>query len=426
MLEADRKRNAEQRIAPLIEKQVKRFAVLAASLLVLTCPGYVLAQTHELPVHRHSHLHAPGETDEDHGPFVLDLAYTGEVNGVLSGGNKRSTRYLDNLDIVAEADLDGLIGWKGASALAYGLYNNGTNFSPLVGDAQVTSNIETGTRAFRLYEVWLNQEFGEHASLRVGLYDLNSEFDALDTSSLFIGSAHGIGTDISQSGVNGPSIFPTTSLAARIEFKPAPGWSFRAALLDGVPGDPDRPTRTAIKLGNGDGALFVAELEAPLADGKLLFGHWRYSAHFERFGGSIGKSFGGFYARGEHHLTHEADPEQGLSAFFRLGFADGRVNPFESFLSAGLRYRGLIEGRDRDEIGFALASAFTSRDYRLTSDAERAETALELTYRAHLAEWLTVQPDIQYIFNPGPTPGIPDALVFGLRVELGWRPFGAR
>jgi porin len=113
-------------------------------------------------------MHAPGETDEDHSPVVLDLAYTSEVNGVLRGGNKRSARYLDNLDIVAEADLNGLIGWKGASALAYGLYNNGATFSPLVGDAQVTSNIETGTRAFRLYEAWLNQELGDRGSLRLG------------------------------------------------------------------------------------------------------------------------------------------------------------------------------------------------------------------------------------------------------------------
>jgi hypothetical protein len=37
-------------------------------------------------------------------------------------------------------------------------------------------------------------------------------------------------------------------------------WLVRAAILDGVPGDPDRPKHNAIKLGKGDGALAVVEL----------------------------------------------------------------------------------------------------------------------------------------------------------------------
>lgn len=51
--------------------------------------------------------------------------------------------------------------------------------------------------------------------MRIGLYDLNSEFDALDDAGLFINSAFGVGTDIGLTGVNGPSIFPVTSLAVR-------------------------------------------------------------------------------------------------------------------------------------------------------------------------------------------------------------------
>src|SRR3546814_3364842 len=48
---------------------------------------------------------------------------------------------------------------------------------------------------------------------------------------LFIGSPHGIGTDFAQSGQNGPSIFPSTSLAARVQWAPAEGWAARAAEI---------------------------------------------------------------------------------------------------------------------------------------------------------------------------------------------------
>src|SRR3546814_5297499 len=83
-----------------------------------------------------------------------------------------------------------------------------------------------------------------------------------------------------------PSRFPTTSLAGRGAIGPAEGWTLRAALLDGVPGDPDHPARTAIRLGHGDGALAIGEVEAPLGQGKLLLGHWRYTAQFDRNDGS--------------------------------------------------------------------------------------------------------------------------------------------
>src|SRR3546814_8879648 len=67
-------------------------------------------------------------------------------------------------------------------------------------------------RALRLYEAWIDQKIGDAASVRIGLYDLNSEFGALDTAGFFVSSPHGIGTDFAQSGRNGPSIFPATSL----------------------------------------------------------------------------------------------------------------------------------------------------------------------------------------------------------------------
>jgi porin len=338
----------------------------------------------------HNNKHTPTDIDESQPPFVLDLTYTADVWNAASGGVGKVTRYLDNLDIVAEADMEQLAGWSGALIRVYGLYNNGKSISELVGDAQVISNIETGVKAIRLYEAWLQQNIGGAASLKIGLYDLNSEFDVLDSSGLFMGSAHGIGTDISQSGLNGPSIFPSTSLAARLEIEPASGWKLRIAVLDGVPGDPDSPKRTAIKLGNGDGALLIGEVEAPISDGKLLLGHWRYTARFDDWAGGRRNGNDGWYLRGERQLTSERnDPKQGLSGFLRLGFA--------------------------------VASAFTSKDYRLTSFAERSETAFELTYRTAITDWLTLQPNVQYVINPGVDPNVRNALAFGLRAELTYR-----
>ena len=95
-------------------------------------------------------------------------------------------------------DAERTFGWRGVTLFAYGLYNNGTSFSPrLPGDVQTVSNIETGVRAARLYEAWIDGRVSQRASLRFGLYDLNSEFDTTEAGSLSIVSSHGIGPDFS-------------------------------------------------------------------------------------------------------------------------------------------------------------------------------------------------------------------------------------
>lgn len=364
----------------------------------------------------HAHTHAPGEIDETHGPILLQATYTGEVMSNASGGMRRGTRYLDNFDLVFEADMEALVGWNGAQVHVYGLYNNGHSISDLAGDTQAVSNIETGTSALRLYEAWIDQKVGEHVSVRAGLYDLNSEFDALDASGLFVSSPHGIGTDFAQSGQNGPSIFPSTSLAARLAVTPAEGWTVRVAVLDGVPGDPAHPGRTTVKLGNGDGALLVGEVEAPFGGGKLLLGHWRYTADFDRNDGSgAGGGNAGTYVRAEVPLVEQSGRK--VDAFVRLGTATGRYNMFDRFASGGLKFSGWVPGRAEDEFGIAVAAAFTSDSWRLAEGAAGSEVAVEASYRAQLAPWLAVQPNLHYIHRPSADHAIADALVIGLRAE---------
>ena len=47
------------------------------------------------------------------------------------------------------------------------------------------------------------------------------------------------------------------------------------------------------------------------------------------------------------------------------------------------------------------------------------ETSFELTYRAILSDWLTVQPSIQYIVHPGFDRALKNDFLFGLHFEMG-------
>jgi porin len=374
--------------------------------------------------------------------YHFATTYTGDLLRNTGGGLRQGDAYLDNLDVTLSVDGEKAWGLPGLTVFAYGLYNNGDEFSGrYVGDAQAVSSIETGEAAVRLYELWADWTFGPSAahSLRLGLYDLNSEFDVTDSAGLFTHSSHGMGAELALTGQNGPSIFPSTSLALRWHWQVAEHWAFQAVVLDGVPGDPDHPKRTTVDLGGDDGALLVAEVHY-LGERlrKFNLGYWRYTEDFDDVlatepGGDPVQQGGndGVYAMADVALWSEAaDGDQGVSGWVRYGVADDRVNQFDRYFGSGLVYTGILPGRDADQLGLAVAVARNGDPFRdaavlAGSPLESAETNIELTYRAGITDWLTLQPTIQRIRNPGTDPALGNATVLGLRFELAWgRRFG--
>lgn len=394
-------------------------------------------------------LAVPGACDELRAPFGalgalrddarargldLQFVYTGEQAWVR-GGNETGTTYLDNADLTLAADLDALLGLRGGDAFVYVLGNSGGSPSELAGDWQVVSNIDAPD-TWKVYELWYQQRWGdERYSLKAGLYDLNSEFDAIATATLFLNSAFGIGSDISQSGVNGPSIFPTTSLALRGRAAFGGRFYAQAVVLDGVPGDPDFSRGTQIELDRDDGLLLVGETgylhePAGVGDGryrKLAVGGWRYTAAVDEdaYGNPVrARENSGIYALAEGSLLPERnDPAQGLAGFLRYGLADQHINRLDAFLSGGLVYTGMFPGRDADRLGVGVAYARNSQRFRDAAAADGApvdshETVVELSYRAELLAWLALQLDYQYVVNPGMDPQLDDAPVWLLRFEI--------
>jgi porin len=353
----------------------------------------------------------------------FEAAYSADLLANLSGGREQGAAYLDNLDVVLEGDLERLLGWPGSSFVVSGLYNNGNDFSGrYVGDAQVVSNIDTEVEAVRLFEAYVETRLGGGGSVLFGLYDLNSGFDALDSSALFMHSAHGIGTDIAQTGEAGPSIFPVTSLALRLAWEWSGGWSGRLAVLDAVPGRPDEPARTAVDLRGGEGWLFVGELERSWRNARVLAGAWRYTAAFPDQAASAAagepieaRGNHGFYVRGEWQPDAFGRPV----LFGRVGRAAQRFNVFEWFASAGAVWEDAPGGA----LGVALAWAESSPAYRRGSAAsgfapERREVAFELSYAVVASERLRLQPNLQHVVNPGLDASLDDAWIAGMRMAL--------
>jgi porin len=371
------------------------------------------------------------DAGEDCPTFSLEGGYTADFWRNTRGGIATGGSYLDAVDVLATLDAGRAFGWQGVTLHGHIQYNNGAAFSGRwVGDTQAVTNIE-GVDTLRLYELWAEFDFGsaQAATLRVGFYDLNSEFDSIDTAGLFINSSHGIGPEFAQSGANGPSIFPVTTLALRLRGA-AGAWYWQAAALDGAPGDRDDPERSGLYLSSGEGALLVGEIgreAGPLR--KLAVGAWTYTAEFDALAELDGSTGGPLRRRGNSGVYALADAnvwsrgERKIDAYVRLGAAADRFNSVARYAGAGLVVSGFSDSRPDDQWGVSIASARLGQDLRRSADMagapiDRHETTVEMTYRAPLTDWLTLQPDLQYVFNPGADRSLDDALVIGLRVEI--------
>lgn len=365
-----------------------------------------------------------GARAEEESAIRFEAAYTADLLSNLHGGVETGTRYLDNLELGLELEGERAFGWKGATFFISGLYNNGKGFAEdLVGAGLEVSNIEADVRAARLFEAWAEQRFlDDRASILVGLYELSSEFDAVETAELFLNGAFEMSTTFLESGLNGPSVFPYTALTLRAAARLTDSVTLRAAVLDGVPGDPDHPKRTAVKLRDGDGALLVSEAEYAGDGFRAAVGYWRYTARFEEIGAGIdSRGNDGLYALAEAEVYADPDdPRRGLALFARAGWASARFNEFRHSFALGGVYTGALPARPEDKLGLAVGMAEASGPLRRLEALKRREIAIELTYRAEITEYLAIQPDLQYVINPGLVPGRDDAFVAGLRLELSW------
>lgn len=355
--------------------------------------------------------------------WSLEATYTAE-GWRLAGGDLRShSAYLDNVDLIATVDGEALFGVSGLQLFVYALYDNGHALNDGIADTiQGISNIEA-PRAFRMYEAWAQWQLASLVSLRAGLYDVNSEFDAIEGAGLFVNPSHGIGPDFSQSGLNGPSIFPVTSVGARVRVE-LERWHVQLAVLDAVPGDPARPNRTAVRWDSSEGLLYVGEVNHRTSgDVRFGIGYWRYSEAFDTFAPDSEQrpraANEGGYVFAETPAI--GIPRGALRAFSRAGWANADVNTVASYVGAGMTWAGLM--RNEDEIGIAIGRARVGEPWRRAQQLEgietgHVETIVELTARMALGDRFVVQPDVQYVRQPGALRDRQAFWAFGLRIEL--------
>ena len=368
---------------------------------------------------------------EDPAPaFNLAAVYTADVSGVAQGVHPRAGRYLDNLDVTADLDLERFVGWRGATLHADLLNNSGGAPNDVAGTLQGVDNIEVTTPRLRLFELWAEQRFADgKATIRAGLYDLNSEFYSNESAGLLIAPSFGIGSELAATGPNGPSIFPSTALGVRLNVDLGAGRYARAAMLNaksGVVGDPG-----GVDFSFDDGVLTIAEagIEGPT---RISAGAWRYSHRQDDIrdltGGGVptARRAQGAYLLGEQHLFGGEGAREG-TAFVRLGVSDGDTTPFKGGWQAGVLIARPFEGRPASQLSIGVQQGLLDGKFRANLRdggvrASRAESGAEITYSDRLSRRITVQPDLQWVHNAGGDRRARDRVIAALRIQIDLSP----
>ena len=171
----------------------------------------------------------------------LTLVYIGESLSVLSGGLERRNSYEGRFEFSSDADLEKLIGWKGATThvTVYQLHNGGRVAADNVGSISDPSNIDAfGTT--RLFTAWFQQNaFDDRFSLRVGQLAADDEFLTSPTAGGLINGTFGWADMFAANMLNGGPAFPLATPGVRIAVKPTDSLTLQTALFSGDPAGKD-------------------------------------------------------------------------------------------------------------------------------------------------------------------------------------------
>ncbi len=364
--------------------------------------------------------------DLEQAGVTLSLEYYADFLANPVGGLEQSSAYSAGLYGTVELDFETLFGLTGTSLYIGGVWDSGRNLSgDAIGNLFAVSNNFNG-RSLRLVQAYLEQELWDGVvEVAVGRLSTGDDFAASDLYGYYVSAAVNSNPLSLNENVSAFTVAPFAEWGARVTVEPDEQFYFS---LGGYLANPDIEDLDASGVDLGfnldQGVLAIGEvgLHDPLggfaADlpGRVAFGGYFDSGSFERLDNGDRQEKGnyGFYLTAEQSLYREAaNSDQGLVAWSAFTFApDAAINTLPFAAYGGAVYLGLLPQRSDD----ATAVAFYYGSFSNHLEDQSYELVFEANHRFHLAPWLYLTPDMQYVVNPGGG-GIPNALVVGM--ELG-------
>jgi porin len=408
----------------------------------------------------------------------LTILETSEVLGNVSGGAKQGFDYDGLTQAVLQLNTQRALHLYGGTFNISALQVHGDNLSANnLLTLQTASGIEAD-RATRLWELWYQQRFfrEDRLDVKIGQQSLDQEFMVSQNAGLFVNTMFGWPMLPSADLPGGGPAYPLSAPGVRLRARPINSLTLLVGLFNGSPavnntGDPQRQNPSGTSFPVNGGALAIAELQYSFpALGNMVYtgrsdtlagvyrlGFWYDTENFadlqyDNHGVSLANpaSTGpparhdgdyAIYAVMDQMIWRDPTDEDGdraINFFARvMGTPEEDRNLIDFSMNAGLTFHEPIYHRDDDTCGVGMGLAkvgshaagldrdtgfYTGAYYPVRSD----ETYVEATYQYQLTPWCQIQPDFQYVFNPGggilnpnfPGQRVKDEAVIGLRLNV--------
>src|SRR5579859_563452 len=365
-------------------------------------------------------------------------------------------------------DTQRAFGWRGGTfnISAWNIRGRSISSDNLLNLQTVSGILATPTT--RIWEVWYQQSFLDgQFDIKLGQQSLDQEFMVSANSALFINTMMGWPMVPSADLYAGGPAYPLSSLGVRLRGQLPGGFTVLGGVFDdnppGGPFDADSQLLGSTRWGGNfnlrTGALIIGEIQYALNQpsngqmdygagssglpGTYKLGFWADTAPFPspRFdntgmplaitGGTplnLRNNFSIYGVADQMVWQAGGDDPRSVSVFARLMGAPGDRNLINFSVNAGITMKAPMPGRDDDSVGIGFGIAKfspTAAGFDLDSGVpvRGTETFIEVTYQAQVTGWWQLQPDFQYVFNPGggilnpndPTQRVGNEAMLGLR-----------
>jgi porin len=381
--------------------------------------------------------------------FAFDNSiYNGNVAGGIHSGH---STIVNDAYAGLKFDLNKLVAWSGGLFVISAIDRAGEDLTrKYVGSVYSVQQMVGGQRPF-LYQFYLQQKLAnKKVTLKIGRFGASDDFNA----SPFYGYSlnNGIDGDIRNVLFDTRfSAYPFAVWAAALFYDPSPEFNLRLGIFQ-TSKDMFDNTQHGLdwSIRGEDGYTAIAQFgwtpqffKQPLPSGatvakgnpatalKGMPGHYHFGVTFSqwdfypRFNGGFEDHSYGFYAHADQ-MVYQKRPgsDQGLYVFVASGYypqSKISIVPFQ--VNAGLHYKGLFPGRDDDRtvlhfIYGSLSDDF-ARSVRLPGHPSAdSEKVVEIGHRFQVTKWSYIQPDLQWVIDPGGTGDIPDAVVVGAQMGV--------
>ena len=360
--------------------------------------------------------------------YTFFAYFNGIVASNVSGGIDSGTALATDLYAGMTIDLQKAMGWKGWTFNLSGIDRAGASIDDDVGGIYSVMQL-VGGQTYFLYNLSLEKTWAdEKYAFKFGRITATDDFAGSPFYGYYLSnSIDGQIRAVLFDGVM--TSYPFGVWGARFQYTPSD--NFRAKLgvyqLTEKMWDPDyHGTDFAIR--SSDGVSVMGQLEwSWMTNGKP--GHFNLGLNAVSFpmpdfnSDGTTNPFFRYYAQVDQQVTAERQgSDQGLYLFGTLAYTDQQepaLVPFQT--SFGAQYVGPFPGRNQDRLIFGTTYGKLSDDY---ADEQEAlgngrpdyEWIFELGYRFQLTKFAYIQPDIQYVRQPGGTGTIPDATVLGAQI----------